>query len=236
MTWLEAIYNNKQQNQPLWYGVGHARTAIILTILAIATIRQEKIRGISSPDEETSSLQMSDHYFCAGLKMLAESETGLPRLESAQARIIQVLYLLQTARMNQGWYIFGGAVQIISALALHRRSGRKRTVGGPALTVDYIFAQYRKRTFWVAYAIDAYLGVVFGRPRHFHDDDIDQDFPDSVNDEDMTNQGPSVSSIDSQHDCHTGSSRSPRWEVTGLESRPTTTPRANSALELDPKF
>ncbi|EPS38012.1 hypothetical protein H072_8260 [Dactylellina haptotyla CBS 200.50] len=199
-TWLEAIYHNINQSLPVWHGVGHARAAIVLTIFAIASIRQEKIRGIGSPDEETSSLQTSDHYFCAGLKMLAESETGLPRLESAQARIIQVLYLLQTSRMNQGWYVFGSAFQIISALALHRKSGRKRNVSGRSMTMDYINSQYRKRTFWVAYTIDAYLGVVFGRPRHYHDDDIDQDFPDCVNDDDMTHQGPSA--FDAEQDCH----------------------------------
>ncbi|KAK2015956.1 hypothetical protein LZ32DRAFT_689309 [Colletotrichum eremochloae] len=46
------------------------------------------------------------------------------------------------------------------------------------------------RTFWKAYVLDKYLGVVLGRPRHFHDDDIDQGYPDRIDDEDMTAQGP----------------------------------------------
>ncbi|KAK6523332.1 hypothetical protein TWF281_001311 [Arthrobotrys megalospora] len=200
MTWVDAMHNNIQQNLPLWNGVGQARAAIVFSILAIASIRQEKIKGIGSPDQETTSLKTSDRYFRAGSKLLVESETGLPRLESAQARLIQVLYLLQTARMNQGWYAFGNAVQLISALALHRKSGRKRNVTGRLSNADYINSQYRKRTFWVAYTIDAYLGVVFGRPRHYHDDDIDQDFPDCINDEDMTHQGPSVT--EAEEDCH----------------------------------
>ncbi|KAK6339971.1 hypothetical protein TWF718_009358 [Orbilia javanica] len=200
ITWVDAMHNNIQQNLPVWNGVGQARAAIVFSILAIASIRQEKIKGIGSPDQETSSLKTSDRYFRAGSKLLTESETGLPRLESAQARLIQVLYLLQTARMNQGWYAFGSAVQIISALALHRKSGRKRNVTGRLSNADYINSQYRKRTFWVAYTIDAYLGVVFGRPRHYHDDDIDQDFPDCVNDEDMTHQGPAVT--EAEEDCH----------------------------------
>lgn len=32
----------------------------------------------------------------------------------------------------------------------------------------------RKRTFWVAYSLDAYLSAAFGRPRAFHDEDINQ--------------------------------------------------------------
>ncbi|KAF3291589.1 hypothetical protein TWF132_006583 [Orbilia oligospora] len=199
-TWVDAMHHNVQQDPPLWNGVGQARAAIVFSILAIASIRQEKIKGIGSPDQEATSLKTSDQYFRAGMKLLTESETGLPRLESAQARLIQVLYLLQTARMNQGWYAFGSAVQIISALALHRKSGRKRNVTGRLSNADYINSQYRKRTFWVAYTIDAYLGVVFGRPRHYHDDDIDQDFPDCVNDEDMTHQGPAVT--EAEEDCH----------------------------------
>lgn len=40
----------------------------------------------------------------------------------------------------------------------------------------------------------------FGRPRHYHDDDIDQDFPDCVNDEDMSSQGPL--DTEAAEDCH----------------------------------
>ncbi|KAB2569200.1 putative transcriptional regulatory protein [Lasiodiplodia theobromae] len=103
--------------------------------------------------------------------------------------------------MNQAWYVFGNAVQIISALGLHRKAGRKRN-GAPTKnqSSDYIKDQCRKRTFWVAYIIDKYLSVVLGRPRHYHDDDIDQDFPDLVNDADMTPQGRSTS--DPLEDCH----------------------------------
>ncbi|KAK0622201.1 putative transcriptional regulatory protein [Lasiodiplodia hormozganensis] len=103
--------------------------------------------------------------------------------------------------MNQAWYVFGNAVQIISALGLHRKAGRKRN-GAPTKnpSSDYIKDQCRKRTFWVAYIIDKYLSVVLGRPRHYHDDDIDQDFPDLVNDADMTPQGRSTS--EPLEDCH----------------------------------
>jgi hypothetical protein len=51
----------------------------------------------------------------------------------------------------------------------------------------------------VAYILDKYLGVIFGRPRHYHDEDIDQKFPDLVNDEDMTSAGPNGTS---SNDCH----------------------------------
>ncbi|KAI8302545.1 Activator of stress protein 1 [Colletotrichum sp. SAR11_59] len=52
-----------------------------------------------------------------------------------------------------------------------------------------------------SYVLDKYLGVIFGRPRHFHDDDIDQDYPDRIDDEDMTAQGP-IERFEEHSDCH----------------------------------
>ncbi|KAJ0335228.1 hypothetical protein COL922a_009531 [Colletotrichum nupharicola] len=51
------------------------------------------------------------------------------------------------------------------------------------------------------YVLDKYVGVIFGRPRHFHDDDIDQDYPDRIDDEDMTAQGP-IERFEEHSDCH----------------------------------
>lgn len=199
--WFDIVQANVQDDMPMQHKLGEAKAAIILTILAIVTLRKEKIKDSSG--DQTWSLRWSDRLFRQATG-LTDLETGLPRLESAQARLVQVLYLLQTSRMNQAWYVFGNTVQIILALGLHRRSVRKLN-GSSSKNhpVDYINAQCRKRTFWVAYTIDKYLGFVFGRPRHFDDDDIDQDFPDRVNDEDMTQQGPSTA--EPLQDCHVDS-------------------------------
>jgi hypothetical protein len=121
---------------------------------------------------------------------LTDMEVGFPRLESVQARLIQVIYLLQTSRMNKGWYTLGHTFQMTLSLGMHRRRDQKRDLlfskGGRP---NYITSECLKRTFWVAYIIDRYLSVVFGRPHFYQDEDIDQHFPDSVNDEDMTTQG-----------------------------------------------
>ncbi|CRK23530.1 hypothetical protein BN1723_013015 [Verticillium longisporum] len=189
--WFTAVLANRHANLPLYYGIGHAKAAVVLNILAIVTLRQIQINDVASltADGGFVVLQRSDSLFCAATN-LTDNEVGRPSLDSVQARLLQVLYLLQSARMNQAWYIFGSTLPIVSALGLHRRPGGKRGTSGPRPTnFDYIASQCRKRTFWVAYTIDKYLAVVFGRPRLYHDDDIDQDFPDEVNDEDMTPQG-----------------------------------------------
>jgi hypothetical protein len=195
--WWDTVSNNFTSSQPLFTGLGRAKTSIVLSVLAVACIHEERARGESglSPATGDALPAQSDELFCEALR-LTENETGFPKLESAQARLIQVLYLLMSSRFNQAWYAFGHALQVLSAMGLHRREDRKRP--SPAYKRDYIEEQCRKRTFWVAYTLDKYLGVIFGRPRHYHDDDIDQDFPDAVNDEDMTSAGPR----ESDNDCH----------------------------------
>ena len=196
--WLNRLISNYEEGLPLTRDLGHGKAAIVLAILAVATFRREKIQSAAIRGCDEDALLKSDPFFSAAVD-LTDRETGLPRLESTQARLMQVLYLLQTSRMNQGWYVFGMTTQITSAQGLHRRTGRKRN-GVSKSAQDYINLQCERRTFWVAYMIDKYLSVVFGRPRHFHDEDIDQEMPDCVNDEDMTPQGPS--STEPKEDCH----------------------------------
>lgn len=196
--WLKRLISNSEEGLPLTKELGHAKAAVVLAILAVVTFRREKIQRVDSQGCDEDALIQSDPFFSAAVD-LTDRETGLPRLESTQARLMQVLYLLQTSRMNQGWYAFGRATQITAAQGLHRRTGRKRN-GMSKSGVDYISVQCERRTFWVAYMIDKYLSVVFGRPRHYHDEDIDQELPDCVNDEDMTPQG--ASSAEPKEDCY----------------------------------
>lgn len=196
-SWFDTVSNNFTSGQRLFTGLGRAKTSIVLSVLAVACIHEERARGESglSPATGNSVPAQSDELFCEALRF-TENETGFPKLESAQARLIQVLYLLMSSRFNQAWYAFGHALQVLSAMGLHRREDRKRA--SSAYRRDYIEEQCKKRTFWVAYTLDKYLGVIFGRPRHYHDDDIDQEFPEAVNDEDMTSNGPR----ESENDCH----------------------------------
>lgn len=186
--WLQSVLTNTENDLPLHHDVGHAKSSLVINILAIASLRQSKISShlLSEADPLSS---VSDQYYAAAAA-LAGAETGLPRLESVQSRILQVLYFLQTGRMNQAWYTFGSTVPLVTALGLHRKPGRNRNGSNRTPTGDYIVSQCRRRNFWVVYTIDKYLAVVFGRPRLFHDDDIDQDYPDRVNDEDMGTEGP----------------------------------------------
>ncbi|KAH7131229.1 putative C6 transcription factor [Dactylonectria macrodidyma] len=196
-TWLCTIEKNVQDRQPVWHELGRAKAAIVLAALAVATLHQEKSKGFLSADDEARALRASDELFVISAR-LADEESGYPKLESTQARLVHVLYLLTTSRFNRSWYVFGNVLQLISALGLHRRASAKRR---RISHTDYIHTQCSIRTFWTAYVLDNYLGVVFGRPRHFHDDDIDQEFPDRVNDDEMTVMGPG-DGPENPEDCH----------------------------------
>ncbi|KAJ5389205.1 uncharacterized protein N7496_000273 [Penicillium cataractarum] len=197
-SWMEVFLKDREE-QPASRSLNNPRTAILLTIMAIASLRVERVNREMSTEAELLAFQRSDQLFCAGMK-LADEEMGFPRLESAQARLIQVLYLLQTSRINKGWYTFGTVFHITLSLGMHRRRDQKRDFPFTSRRQNYITSECYKRTFWAAYIIDRYLSVVFGRPRLYQDEDIDQNFPDNVNDEDMTPQGPSTS--DDLTDCY----------------------------------
>lgn len=117
---------------------------------------------------------------------MSSLESGPPRLETIQARLIQCLYLLSSSRANECWYSFGTALQVVTALGLHRKCPVKLTKKGSS----YFELELRKRIFWSAYTLDKYLSIMFGRPRLLHDEDIDQELPDEVNDEDLLEENP----------------------------------------------
>lgn len=193
--YLSAVKANEQNGLPLSAGLSSSKTAILLGLFAIATFHTQKAKGFS---DDEASLGMSDGFFHAAVNY-TNNETGLPKVESVQARLIQVFYLLMTCRMNRAWYVFGDILQLISALGIHR-TGRRPT-GSSKSGADYITSQCRRRVFWTAYILDKYLGVVLGRPPHFHDDDISLEFPDQVNDEHMSSAGPNVNPNVQSSDC-----------------------------------
>lgn len=117
---------------------------------------------------------------------MSSLESGPPRLETIQARLIQCLYLLSSSRANECWYLFGTALQVVTALGLHRKCPVKLSKNG----CSYFELELRKRIFWSVYVLDKYLSIMFGRPRLLHDEDIDQELPDEINDEDLLEEDP----------------------------------------------
>lgn len=137
----------------------------------------------------------STRYFLAAENQLTK-ERGSIRLTSVQARLTQCYYLLAQSRINHCYSLFGTVLHLALAIGLNRN---RRPNAASGLTV--VEAESRRRTFWCAYALDTYLSVALGRPRSFHDDDIDTELPSCVDDDHLSevhmatstvNGGPSI--------------------------------------------
>lgn len=109
-------------------------------------------------------------------------EQGTVRLESVQARLLQCLWLLSQSRINHCWSLFGTVARLAFAIGLHRNR--------VAESLDNVQIECRRRTLWSAYSLDNYLSTALGRPRTFHEDDIDQELPASIDDKDLAADKP----------------------------------------------
>ncbi|KAH7118771.1 fungal-specific transcription factor domain-containing protein, partial [Dendryphion nanum] len=127
----------------------------------------------------TSSQDNSARYYFAAERQLSK-ERGAVRLASVQARLVQCFYLLTQSRINHAWSLFGTMAHLAFAIGLNR--GRR---ADPTGTLDYLELESRRRLFWCAYTLDKYLSAALGRPRTFKDEDIDQELPTVIDDEDL---------------------------------------------------
>lgn len=168
------------------------REAAIYLILATALLYKVDENGnatgavdsIVGPESE----RLREEYFQAACTRLQE-EKGVATLDSVQARLAAVLYLLNTSRLNQAWYTLGTTNQLIIALGLH--SFRSTTAAK-----DCILQECKKRCYFVAFTVDTYLSVMLGRPPLMSEQGVDQRYPEMANDEnitaDTTSHGPTT--------------------------------------------
>ncbi|RAL01120.1 Zn(II)2Cys6 transcription factor [Aspergillus ibericus CBS 121593] len=163
-SWVEEFYGAVQRSEGVTPGT-RGKRAVVLMVFA-----QAKQSQLDSDQSSARSLVSSAAYFAASEQQLS-AETGPVRITSVQARLAQCFYLLSQSRINHCWSLFGTTARLAMTLGMHR--ARRRENGA----VDHIESELRKRVFWCAYSLDNYLSAALGRPRIFHDDDIDQDFP-----------------------------------------------------------
>ncbi|KAF5000506.1 hypothetical protein FGRMN_1673 [Fusarium graminum] len=150
-----------------------AKIALLFMILAHARVYMPE-------NDRPGPSDLSSRYYLAADHQLSK-ESGSIRLTSVQARLLQCYYLGSQSRVNHCWSQFGIVTNLALAIGLNRN---KRP--GIASGLNHIQVESRRRTFWCAYTLDAYLSVSLGRPRNFHDDDIDTELPACVDDSDIT--------------------------------------------------
>ncbi|KAH8196117.1 hypothetical protein TruAng_009716 [Truncatella angustata] len=171
--WLDEFFSTKGIMRDL--EDASARKAVLFMVFAQAQVYMPSV----SPGDDSA------RYFVAAEHHLAK-ERGSIRLTSVQARLAQCFYLLGQSRINHCWSLFGTTAHLVLAIGLNRNRR-----GYPLANSDRIETECRRRTFWCAYTLDSYLSAALGRPRTFHDDDIDQELPSNIEDSDLAGSLPS---------------------------------------------
>ncbi|KAI7326622.1 hypothetical protein KC315_g7472 [Hortaea werneckii] len=182
--WYDRV-STTQQNPSQPHLLAPIQRAILFLVMAIATLysanaADEMLPNLHQGDEEP--WLVAERYYQAAHGIIMR-ETGPIRLESIQARLACLSYLLNTSRLNQAWFTFGTCFQLILTLGMHRKTPEDGS------SHDFISQECRKRCFWTAYTLDGYFSVMLGRPPFFHDSDIDQRLPMLVNDADILADG-----------------------------------------------
>ena len=173
--WIDDIYHPSSLSNPL----SAATQTTLLMVFASALMFREDPNG-RIRDANEDGWRHSELYFTMAESSLVH-EVGMPTLGSVQARFLMVLYLLSSSRANQAWFTFGTVVQLVMGLGLHRH----RPLAESCSMQERIAKECEKRVLWCAYTLDKYLSLILGRPRLLQDEDIDQDLPATVNDDDL---------------------------------------------------
>ncbi|KAM5386529.1 hypothetical protein ACJZ2D_000492 [Fusarium nematophilum] len=177
-TWLEELYETN--GAMLYQETARSRTALLFMVFAHSNNYRNRLTT-EAKDWISESSETSARFFAVADHQLS-MEKGEIRLAHVQARLAQCFYLLAQSRLNHCWTLFGITAQLAMALGIHRKS---RVDVKTSSRVDHIDLECRKRTFWCAYNLNTYLSAALGRPMTFHDEDIDQELPLCVDDEQL---------------------------------------------------
>lgn len=167
-----------------------ASQAVLLLLLSTASMFRVDEEG-RMRDADEDGWQRSELYYAQADHLLS-LEMGAPSLASVQSRFLMVLYLLSSSRAQKAWFTFGTAVQLMMALGLHSSRARMNQDKDG----DLVQKECQRRLVWCSYTLDKYLSVILGRPRLWNDEDLTEDLPTRINDEDLTRQERRVSKRD----------------------------------------
>ncbi|KAF4472113.1 hypothetical protein FALBO_976 [Fusarium albosuccineum] len=193
--WLEELYETN--GAMLYQETARSRTALLFMVFA----HSNNYRSQPTSDTKSSiqeSAESSARFFAVAEHQLSMEKDQI-RLAHVQARLAQCFYLLAQSRLNHCWTLFGITAHLAMALGIHRKS---RVDVKASNRVDHVDLESRKRTFWCAFNLNTYLSAALGRPMTFHDEDIDQELPLCIDDEQLrfgltpqpTVSGPSITS------------------------------------------
>ena len=118
------------------------------------------------------------HYFQSARQMV--DITDCRDLTTLQTVCFMIIFLQSTAKLSTCYSYLGIALRACCRLGLHRKVSNK---------FNPIEQEERKRTFWLIRRMDTYVAAMLGLPNMLSDDDIDQELPEEIDDEYITQDG-----------------------------------------------
>jgi hypothetical protein len=107
--------------------------------------------------------------------------TDIRDIFSLQAVLFMAIYLQSSTRMSTCYSYVGIALSTAVRMGMHRSV--------PDAMFDPIEREVRKRIFWTCWKMDTYVGAILGLPKGIAPEDIDQEMPQAVDDENITKDG-----------------------------------------------
>jgi transcriptional regulatory protein CAT8 len=101
-------------------------------------------------------------------------------LAGVQVCALALLYSLHIGNLDDMWLYKSQATSLVFRLGLHRDPHSLRTPEGGMTPYEQ---DLRRRVFWAVYALDVFASTVLGSPRAFHDNTIECDMPQAIEDE-----------------------------------------------------
>lgn len=136
---------------------------------------------IISSTENTNLEDDGFKYFLEARKLI--DIPNVADIPSIQTIVMMIMYLQCSARLSTCYSYIGIALRSALKEGLHRnlaifQNSRRK--------LDPIEIDTRKRLFYTIYKMDIYINSLLGLPRSINEDEFDQEFPQELDDENVT--------------------------------------------------
>lgn len=122
-------------------------------------------------------------YFLEARKLIDITDVG--DIISIQTIVMMIMYLQCSARLSTCYSYIGIALRSAIKEGLHRNLS---VFQNSKRKLDPIEVDTRKRLFYTIYKMDIYINSLLGLPRSLAEDEFDQEFPEELDDENITHE------------------------------------------------
>ncbi|RDW86517.1 putative C6 transcription factor (Mut3) [Aspergillus mulundensis] len=151
---------------------------LLYIVMSVGCLFSDDGAGTLDLSGYESAIGQGFQYFKAGRQLL--EITDCRDLLSLQAICFMVIFLQSSAKLSTCYSYVGIALRSSLRLGLHR-----------SVTANFnpVERELRRRIFWVIRKMDVYVSTLLGLPQMLSDDDIDQEYPMSIDGEFITENG-----------------------------------------------